>query len=292
MRKAVITGAAGFAGYSTTIELLNRGYEVFAILRPGSEHNARFKSFGDNLHLIELDCSEFDKICDSVDTECDIMYHLAWFGRRDDFKAQKNNVDYCLMALESASSLGCKRFVGIGSQAEYGFTDELIKENTFPHPINAYGAAKLAALNLSQIRSKQLGIEWVWGRIFSLYGDNEPSGRLFPDLIRTLRLNNPVNLSSCEQNWDYLHVRDGASAILSIGERGFAGEVYNIANGNYKPLKCFVEEARSVLNSNSEIIYGPRAVPFISLQPDVSKISEHTGWLPKISFREGVLNFE
>lgn len=292
MKKAVITGAAGFAGYSTTIELLNRGYEVFAILRPGSEHNARLMSIGGDLHLIELDCSEFDKIFDMVDTQCDIIYHLAWFGGRDDFNVQKNNVDYCLMALESASSLGCKRFVGIGSQAEYGVSDELMNENSMPHPITAYGAAKLAALSLSRIKCKQLGMEWVWGRIFSLYGDNEPSGRLFPDLINSLRLNKSIILSSCEQNWDYLHVKDGASAIVSLGEKGLSDEVYNIANGNYKPLKCFVEEARSVLNSNSEIIYGPRAIPFISLQPDVSKITEHTGWMPKISFKEGVLNFE
>lgn len=292
MKKAVITGAAGFAGYSTTIELLNHGYEVFAILRPNSDHNARLESAGGNLHLIELDCTEFDKIAENVGTECDVFYHLAWFGARDDFETQRNNVDYCLKSLESASALGCKRFVGVGSQAEYGVNNELISENTLPNPITAYGAAKLAALNLSKFRSKQLGLEWVWGRIFSLYGDNEPSGRLFPDLIRNLKLNKQVNLSSCEQNWDYLHVRDGASAIVSLGEKGFAGEVYNIANGNYKPLKCFVEEAKCILNSNSEIIYGPRAVPFISLQPDVSKISKHTGWMPKISFKEGVLNFE
>ena len=80
MKKAVITGAAGFAGFSTTIELLNQGYEVYAILRPGSEHNSRFSSYEENLHLIELDCKDFDSIHDHIHAACDAFYHLAWFG--------------------------------------------------------------------------------------------------------------------------------------------------------------------------------------------------------------------
>ena len=292
MKKAVITGAAGFAGYSTTIELLNSGYEVYAVLRPNSEHNERLSYHTDNIHLIELDCSDFGKIPMVVDSECDVFIHLAWFGGRDDFSVQTDNIGYCLSALESAAALKCKRFIGIGSQAEYGLCDSLISEDTKTAPINAYGAAKLAALYLSKRRAEQLGVEWIWGRIFSLYGDKEPSGRLFPDLINSLRTDRAINLSSCEQNWDYLNVKDGAKAIVALAEKGHPGEIYNIANGDYRSLKSFVEEARDLLNSKSDIEYGPKADPFVSLQPDVSKIYNHTGWKPDISFREGVLNFE
>ena len=292
MKKAVITGAAGFAGFSTTKELLKQGYEVYALLRPGSEHNSRFSSCEENLHLIELDCKDFDSIHNHIHVDCDVFYHLAWFGGRDDFEVQKNNIDYCIKALKSASKLGCKRFIGIGSQAEYGLCSELIDENVLPNPINAYGASKLAALYLSKDLSVKLGIEWVWGRIFSLYGDNEPDGRLFPELIHNLRNDRPVNLSSCEQNWDYLHVRDGARAIVALGKSGHPGEIYNIANGQYRSLKEYVEEAKSILNSNSVITYGEKADPLVSLQPDISKITDHTGWRPLISFEEGVTCFE
>ncbi|MBE5916746.1 MAG: NAD(P)-dependent oxidoreductase [Pseudobutyrivibrio ruminis] len=289
--RVVITGAAGFAGYSLVEALVASGDEVYAILRPHSNHNARFDNHESNLHLIEIDCSDFDKIAEHISEECDIFYHLAWFGGRDDFAVQNRNIDYNLKAVESAHKLKCHRFVGIGSQAEYGAVSGVIHEGLMPKPINAYGSAKVAAMYLSKRRCEQLGIEWVWGRIFSLYGDYEPSGRMLPDLLTKLKNNEIIQLSSCEQNWDYLHVRDAAEAIVSIGQAGKSGEIYNIANGDYRSLKSFVNEAIEMINPDAEVIFGERANPFISLQPDVIKIKNHTGWQPKISFNEGVKRF-
>ncbi len=289
--RVVVTGAAGFAGYSLTMELLKRGFEVYAVLRPYSEHNKRFSEAGSNFHPIELDSSEFDRIPEHINEKCDVFYHLAWFGGRDDFETQNANIDYTLKALESAKALGCKQFICTGSQAEYGLCTGNISEGLMPKPINAYGSAKTAALYLTKRRAEQLGIEWIWGRIFSLYGDYEPSGRMLPDLLNKLVRNEEVRLSSCEQNWDYLHVLDAARAIADIGEKGKAGEIYNIANGDYKSLKEFVECAKETLNSKSKVVYGDRANPFVSLQPDVSKIMKDTGWKPEISFIEGIKRF-
>lgn len=289
--RVVVTGAAGFAGYSLTMELLKRGFEVYAVLRPYSEHNKRFSEVNANFHPIELDSSDFDRIPEHIDERCGVFYHLAWFGGRDDFETQNANIDYTLKALEAAKVSGCKRFVCTGSQAEYGLCTRVISESLMPNPINAYGSAKTATMYLTKRRAEQLGIEWIWGRIFSLYGDYEPSGRMLPDLLKKLVKNEDVGLSSCEQNWDYLHVLDAARAIADIGEKGKSGEIYNIANGDYKPLKQFVECAKKTLDSRSKVVYGDRANPFVSLQPDVSKIVKDTGWKPDISFIEGVRRF-
>jgi nucleoside-diphosphate-sugar epimerase len=289
MKKAIITGAAGFAGYSTTIELLNNGYEVYAILKPLSSHNERFSGFSNLLKCIELDCSDFDKIPKYIEDKCDCFFHLAWYGERDNLSQQMRNIEYCMKALKSASETGCSRFVGIGSQAEIGLTEELMTEDVPLNPFSAYGAAKVAALHLSRVLARQLHLEWTWGRIFSLYGDYEPSGRMLPDLIRKLKSKEDIFLSSCEQNWDYLHVKDAAKAIIAIGERGHCNEVYNIAYGNYKPLKSFVDEIKELSCCKSHIVYGEKAVPFVSLQSDISKITAHTGWKPEIEFRDGIL---
>lgn len=289
--RVVVTGAAGFAGYSLTMELLYRGYEVYAILRPYSEHNSRFDGNIKNLHLIELDSNDFDRIPEHIDADCEMLYHLAWFGGRDDFETQIVNVDHSIKALEAASRLKCKRFVSTGSQAEYGLCTGPISEDLMPNPINAYGAAKIAAMYLTKRRAEQLGIQWIWGRIFSLYGDYEPSGRMLPDLLGKLKRNEEVSLSSCEQNWDYLHVLDAARAIATLGEKGQAGEIYNIANGDYKPLREFVECAKETLHSASKINYGDRANPFVSLKPSVSKLIKDTAWKPEVSFIDGIKRF-
>ena len=291
MKKAIITGAAGFACYSVTSELLDKCYEVYAVLRPGSEHNHRLVGLSEHIHLIELDQTDFDRIDRMVACDCDEFYNLAWSGKRDDFSEQVKNIDSCIKALESAKKLNCHRFIGIGSQAEYGLCDIIMHEELTPHPVNAYGSAKTAAMYLSKRRAEQLGVEWIWGRIFSLYGDFEPSGRMLPDLITALKENKDIKLSSCEQEWDYLHVRDAAKAIVMLCELGHSGEVYNIANGSFRPLKEYVEEAKSLFPYTGMIDYGAKADPFVTLKPDVNKLKDHTGWKPVIAFDEGVIRF-
>ncbi len=289
--KDIITGAAGFSGYSLAKELTDRGHEVYAVARPGSTHNSRFRDIDGIVHIIESDFSDYCRLSDMIADKCDTFYHLAWTGDRNDFETQRKNVDYCISALESAAKLGCKRFIGIGSQAEYGVCEDIITEDEMPRPFTTYGAAKTSALYMSCNRASQIGIEWVWGRIFSLYGMYEPVDRMLPNLLIRLKNNEEVNLSSCEQYWDYLNVSDAARAIASLGERGHNGEIYNVANGDFKPLMEFVEIARKTLGSSSIVKYGKKANPFVSLKPDISKIVRDTGWKPQIKFEDGIKSF-
>ncbi len=291
MPRAVVTGAAGFTGFSVTRELLSRNYEVFAILKPGSSHNSRIGYLNGSIHSIELDCSDYYGIPDLVRKECDVFINLAWFGGKDDFDVQRMNIDHCIMSVKSASELHCRRYIGIGSQAEYGSVNSIQTENLSPCPITAYGAAKVTAMFFSKILAEQLGIEWIWGRIFSLYGDYEPKGRMLPDLIRKMTTGEDIILSSCKQNWDYLHVQDAACAIADLAEKGKSGEIYNIAHGDYKKLREFTEIVRRLLNYKGDINYGADPFPFITLQPDVTKLKLHTGWKPAVSFDDGVLKY-
>lgn len=305
---AIVTGAAGFAGYSLTAHLIIHGYGVYAIVRPNSEHNDRLKperllsTIHDNaniyggenltadqiirdLTVIELDSSEYDRIPELINEKCDVFFHLAWSGGRDDFYIQNENIKNSIDAVESAAKTSCSRFVCTGSQAEYGIKSEKIHESDLPEPINAYGSAKLAALYITKRRAEQLGIAWIWGRIFSLYGLYEPEGRMLPDLIRKLKNNESVNLSDCTQNWDYLDVRDAAEAIIALGESGHSGEIYNIAKGDYRPLKEYIELVEDRYSIPKGLVnYGKKADPFISLSPDVTKLLDHTGWRAKVGF--------
>lgn len=284
---AIVTGAAGFTGYSLTKTLAEHGYRIYAVVRPGSEHNARIADL-ENVISIELDLDEIAMVSEYVDMTPEVMIHLVWHAKRYELDTQHNNCRWTLDALDTAARIGCKRFVSTGTQAEYGATNKIQTENMQPNPFCAYGAAKVAACYLSRYRAKEKGIEWIWGRIFSLYGTNEPDGRMLPGLVNAFKNNESVNLSSCRQNWDFLHVRDAAEAIIALVEKGHDGEIYNIANGSYRQLRDYVEEAKSILCSSSKVIYGEDPQPFVSLQPSVKKISQDTGWHPQISFADGI----
>ncbi|MDD3534439.1 MAG: NAD(P)-dependent oxidoreductase [Candidatus Cloacimonetes bacterium] len=291
MKKIVVTGAAGFTGMNLVAALLAAGYFVYALVRPGSSHNARLND-GRQLKKIEIDVSELSSLAEYIQEPCDGFIHLAWgYGGRDDMAAQQINISHVLNAVEAAAAVGCKRFIASGSQAEYGSQAVLTNENCLPCPLNAYGAAKLAACHLSKIRAKQLGLEWIWGRIFSTYGPYEPEGRMLPDLVNSLKRGEAFQLSSCVQMWDYLYAGDAASAFIALLQRGCSGEIYNIANGDIHPLRYFTQLVLEEYGQEGKLCYGEATGCEMSLLPDVKKLRVHTGWRPVVSFSEGIKSY-
>ena len=294
MKKVVVTGAAGFTGCNLVEELLARDYCVIAVVRPNSAHNGRLKQ-SSRLNVIPLDFSEYHRLPELVENQCDVFFHLTWSGGRNDFHQQYQPVQWTLKALEAAAELGCRRFICTGSQAEYGRHEGIITENTLPNPVTAYGAAKLATCHLTKLLAKQSGVEWIWGRIFSTYGKYEPHGRMLPDLIRALREGKSFSLTSATQDWDYLYSKDAAEALIALAEHGIDGEIYNVANGDYRPLKTFTEEIRRIVAPNIALNYGDVNEGACSLRPSVEKIKRDTGWSAQTEFGDGIrliTNFE
>ena len=289
LKNYIVTGAAGFLGCNLTERLMQEeNAHIYAVVRPNSPHNARLTP-SERLTIVPADLSEYAHLDEMIEEACDVFFHLAWQGGRYDFAAQYGNIADTLGALEAAGRLGCRHFICTGSQAEYGRQTALITEEMSPHPVCAYGAAKLAACVLSRQRAADLGIEWIWGRVFSLYGRYEQEGRMLPALVKSLRSEQPFALSSSgAQNWDYLYAADAADALLALAEQGRAGEIYNIANGDYRPLRDYIEEARAVIAPQCDVTYGAADADVFSLQPSVEKIRRDTGWQPMMDFVDGL----
>ena len=288
MKKCIVTGAAGFTGCNLVERLLAAGYFVYCVVRENSAHNKRLENLA-NVQLVYADLAEYKNLYQQIQEPCEVFFHLAWQGGRYDFAAQYQNVEDTLGALEAAKKIGCKRFVCTGSQAEYGPHQDLITEETCPHPIDAYGSAKLAACILTRQRAMDLGIEWIWGRIFSLYGKYEAETRMLPALVKSLRENKDFQMATDgRQNWDYLYVSDGAEALIALMEKGKTGEIYNIAHGNYRMMREFVGLVEKFVGNTACVVYDETNISLYSLQPSSEKLKCDTGWLPQVEFCFGL----
>ncbi|MCR5775488.1 MAG: NAD(P)-dependent oxidoreductase [Lachnospiraceae bacterium] len=310
MRSAIVVGGAGFTGIALTKSLRKMDYSVYNVIRPGSAHRSRLDESDKELHIIECALEDLISLEDgfSVDSRreiqgdgsglkipgnIDVMFYISWVPDAG-LRGQYKNVGFLNNALDLASKIGCRRIVITGSQAEYGVVpkDEMTYEDKRPDPVTDYGAAKVASCYLSRQYAKDLGIEWIWGRIFSLIGKNEPTTRMLPALYHSLKEGRDFELSSCRQNWDYLDVHDAADALTALAERGKPGEIYNIANGDYRELRSYTEELRKIVNPGVKVSYGDDPSPFISLQPSVGKIYQDTGWKAKRSFAQSVSDYD
>lgn len=200
------------------------------------------------------------------------------------------NLALTLASVELAAAAGCRQWIGLGSQAEYGNLNVRISEEMKPCPTTLYGRSKLAAGIASLALCEARGLTGAWLRVFSTYGPGDAAFWFLPYLISEFTGGRAPQLTRCEQFWDYLYVDDAACAVSAAVNHGLAG-VYNLGSGIAKPLKDYVEAVREALGSSLQPNYGAigyRPDQVMHLEADISRLTEATGWKPAVSFQEGI----
>lgn len=283
----IITGASCFIGKPLTQRLLEQGDTVYAVVRNPEKITVK----SPNLHVIKCDMSEYSKLVDLIDDRIDVFYHLAWNGTRGADRLnedlQRENTTHSLDTVRVAHKLGAKAFVGIGSQAEYGNCEGIVTEEYPTAPTTAYGKEKLEVCIKGRQMADELGMKFLWPRIFSAYGIGDFEGTLVISSLRKMLRNEPVQLSACTQMWDFLNLRDVVSALIMLPEA--ESGVYNLASGEHHVLREFVEEMKKLSGSSSELIYGTNQnAAVVSFMPNSDKLKKAINWKPAVRFEAGI----
>lgn len=292
MKKLIVTGATGSIGCSVVAKALEHGYDVTCIVHKGSTRVDNIPKSA-HVHIVECNVSDYPSL--QMDGQYDVFIHLAWektYGAlRDDVDIQTRNIQYTLDACRLAHRLGCKSFVGAGSQAEYGPKDEILTPELAVQPESGYGIAKYAAGKMSLMLCKQLGIRGNWIRIVSVYGPQDGASTLVNYTINEIKAGRIPKLTKCEQQWDYLSSDDAAEGFIAVGERGRDGSIYVIGSGQKRQLSEYILDIKKALNSDVEIDFG--AIDYFPHQPmfllaDITSLTEDTGWVPQMTFEDGI----
>jgi nucleoside-diphosphate-sugar epimerase len=297
-RVAIVTGATSFIGVTLCEYLLSKQYNIFAIVRKNSM-NIHNLSKHPSLHIVYSDISNLEPII-SIIQEVDVFFNLAWDGRKEkwnDEDVHSKNVSDSLNAICIANRLHCRAFVQFGSQAEYGFMDGLITEDTLCNPQTGYGKAKLTVCQQGAKLAKQIGIKYIHLRIFSLYGEYDHERTLIMTAINKMLANQTIELlSDGKQNWNYLYVRDAVCQIESLVEKilacdNFTFDIFHIASRDTRSIENFLEEMLNITQSNSIIKYNTiNSTKTLSLSPSIAKIETLIGKIDYTPFKDGIRN--
>lgn len=292
--KYIITGATSFLGINLTNRLIADGHSVIAVCR---NKEKAVRVLPSEVQIEVFDMANISKLKESG-ANGDVFVNLAWAATghegRNMADVQRENVSNSLEAMKVSKTLGCKLFVEAGSQAEYGSTTEVQTEESPCNPFSEYGKAKLELKERCSELSEQLGIKYLHLRIFSLYGKGDKEWTLIMSCINKMRRNEPIDLSPCTQNWNFLHVNDAAIQIsklcdYAMKEKSFKHEVYHIASKDTRPLRDYVEQMKQITNSSSTLNYGAvKPTNLVSLQPSVAKTEQAIGFISSVSFEEGI----
>lgn len=282
-------------GIALINECIENHIQVLAIVRENSHRVDRIPD-SELIRIVKCDLEDLKNLNTAeIEDTYEVYYHFAWENTshegRLDAIVQNQNVQYTLDAVYLAKSLGCRLFVGAGSQAEYGRVSGMIGPETAVNPEVAYGVAKYASGKMAMILCAKLEMACIWTRTFSVYGIGDVSSTLIMYTIERLLKGEKPSFTKAEQKWDYLFCKDAGKAFRLIGEKGKAGSVYCIGSGVAKPLCDYIYKVRDEIDPNLPLGIGDREyapLQVMYLQADITTLKKDTGFEPKYSFEEGI----
>lgn len=296
--KAVITGPTGAIGMALIKKCIQERVSLLAICHKGSGRIVNIPQ-SPFITVLEADLSELSAIPDRIKERYDVFFHLAWEGTtgsaRNNMYLQNQNVKYTLDAVELAYKLGCKTFIGAGSQAEYGRVEGQLTAKTPVFPESGYGIAKLCAGQMSRGMCERLQMKHIWVRILSVYGPYDGVGSMVSSTIRTLMNGGHASFTPGKQMWDYLYSADAARALYLLAEKGISGKTYVLGNGQSRALEEYIMEIyQAICEENPEagsigigdLNYGEKQV--MHLEADIAPLTRDTGFRPEVSFADGI----
>lgn len=276
-----ITGASSFIGVELCRYLLDNGHEVIAMSR---RENEQLNTIAHNGYL-QVFYADMENLKEkATDLKADVFVHLAWagalLGQRDNQELQEENIKFSLECVELSKQMGCKLYVDAGSQAEYGIVTGVLSEATPCNPVSAYGKAKLKMYHKTCYLTKKMGLKYIHLRILSVYGENDHPNTLITSSLRKLKNNEPIEMRSGGQKWNYVYVKDAARQIAelsihAVNDDRFCQEVYNIASNDTRKLQDFIIAMKDITGSASELTFGGyNPEKDVNLNPDTKKTNK------------------
>lgn len=292
MNKIIVTGATSMIGVALIEEAVKHDVEVYAIVRPNTNRAGRLPKTK-FIHIVYSDLDGLEDVS-SIPEGCEVFYHFAWAGTnketRDAPIIQESNIRYTLAAVDLAHKFGCKKFIGAGSQAEYGPVDGRIDENTRFKPVTSYGITKFASGLLSKKLCEQYGMVHIWGRIFSVYGPHDNEGTMLDYAIEQFSNGKEAKFSAGTQMWNYLYETDAGMMFYLMGEKIEENMTYRIAHVISRPLRQYIEEISQIMDARALCSFTneTRSGTVYGIETYDEKLFNDIGFRPQISYVEGI----
>lgn len=266
MTKILLTGATGFLGSHIAESLVSKKVEVFALKRENS-NCWRCENFYDKITWINYDDQSVWKEV-VIKSRISIIIHAAWLGveafERDDLEVQAKNIDLIAKLLEIGKTLKIKKFISLGSQAEYGQINNEIDENAMLKPTTAYGVIKVASSEIVKSFCIENNIQWFWLRIFSVFGEREGNSWLIPSLIFKIKEQTSMDFTAGMQKHAYMYVKDFVAIMNKVIGMNVVSGVYNVCSNETSYLKDVIQKIAYIVNPEFKLNFG--AIPYRNSQ--------------------------
>ncbi len=299
MKKALITGIAGFVGSHLTEYLITKDVDVVGIIHPkhAASNIAHLKNRVKLLECNILEKKSLEKIFRG--TNFDYVFHLAAFSSPSQSfsKAREtleNNILGELNLLETLVSFkSSAKVLIVGSSDEYGEVEPKylpVGELAPLAPISPYAVSKVAQdmLGLQFYLHNKLNVVRV--RPFNHIGPRQSTAFVVPafveQIVKVEKLGKgEIRVGNLEVYRDFTDVREIVRAYLLALERGKIGEVYNIGSGRAYKIRDILNQLIALSKVEIKVVVAEklkRSRDIVKIYCDFSKFNKQTGWKSEI----------
>ncbi len=298
--KVLITGGAGFIGSHIQDRLIENGHEVAVLdnFRSGKKENLNSSST-----LFEVDILDRDKLQEAlVSYKPEAIFHLAAqnevpYSMEHPYEDQQANIVGMMNLMEAARATGVRKVIYSNTGgAYYGeVTDDMLpitEDTPILRPTSFYGVSKGAAEVYLRLYSNLYSINYVSLRYANVYGPrqagNKEAGIVAIFTSKMIDGVTPTINGDGSHSRDYVFVEDVVEANLKALDYP-ANDYFNIATETEVTNNEVFEIIERELKTGMKANYGPeRPGDPHKISLSNKKAAEKLGWVPKVSFEEGV----
>lgn len=290
----LVTGATGFCGSHILRRLVEEKYGVVCLKRTSSDCS-RVHDIYNECEWVNCDDTPIEEIFKS--RRIDVIIHCATFyGRsgKDFLKVWKSNVFFPVELFEMGQRYGCRYFIN----TDTFFTKQV--ENLWSNQekmyMDTYTKTKFAFQNIMKDGIDDGNMSFINMRLEHVYGPNDNPQKFVYFVLDKLRANcEKLELSSGKQLRDWVYISDVVDAYMAVlhnlekFEKNAFYE-YEIGTGTATSLREFVETAKDVLGSDTNLVFG--AVPMntneILFSCANTDLNTEIGWSASVNIKEGI----
>lgn len=308
--EVLVTGCAGFIGFSLTKVMLSQGIKVIGIDNLSDYYSlelkeARLSQLQQNkaFSFYKVDICDYETLKSVAEKHNPmVIVHLAAqagvrYSLTNPFVYTKVNVDGHLNILEIARNLkNLKQLVYASSSSVYGSNSKLpfSIEDRVDNPSSLYAATKRAGELMSQTYHRLYDIPMTGLRFFTVYG---PWGRpdmspiLFAQAIQQGKAINVFNYGKMKRDFTYIDdIVSGILAVVNLSHQEH--RIYNL--GNHKPVELlyFIELLEKNLGKKAQLNLLPmQKEEMIATYADIEKSQKDLSFLPATNIEDGIARF-
>lgn len=303
IKTILVTGAAGFMGSHLLERLLDLKYTV-VIIEKSSSSKWRIKDLLSRLKVYNLENVSIEDIFKANSIDC--VIHLATYYKKTHSKEDLEEFSDTIVKmpaeiLECMVKYGTKFFINAGTFFEYKLEKKKVKgakakklgEDSTKEPYNLYSAFKASFSEILRYYSSNHNIGAIDLKLFSPYGprDNE---KLVVYLIKNMISNSRLEMTKCEQRWNWTYVKDIAEAFVravkSIESLKSGYEAINIGESSAYSIKEMIAMLEDISGKDADVSYSKPyskdEIFYVSCNN--AKAKKLLGWTPKYSLKKGL----